>query len=185
MEKRLMPTAQPSRLSIDFSNVEERRGGKAAHVPEGDYLLKVVDYEIKTKQGESSKYISWRSEIVEPSKYKTAGSIWHVTSLKPENLWSLRNFLEDLGITVPKSMVDVPLAAIKKKQLVFGATLEDDTYEKDSGGTTKTIVKSKIAATFKKDAFETSAVADTAEDADEEESDEEESEVDELDVDDL
>lgn len=178
-----MPMAQtPSKLSVDFSNVDERReGGKAAHVPEGDYLLKVVGCELKSKQGdESSKYLNWRLEIVEPSKYRNAGAIWHVTSLKPEALWNLRNFLEDLGMAVPRKAVDLPIATIVKKQLVIGATLADDEYTKP--GSDKSTVKSKIQATFKKDAFEGATASDEDETAT---ADDEDEEVDELDVDDL
>jgi hypothetical protein len=86
----------PSKLSVDFSNVGDRsEGGAAAHVPEGDYLLQVVGCELrKKKDDESSKYLSWKLGIAKPEKYKGKGAIYHITTLKEEGLWSLRNFLE-------------------------------------------------------------------------------------------
>lgn len=170
----------PSKISVDFSNVEERReGGKSAHVPEGDYLLRVEDCQLKAKKDNpESKYLNWRLSIVSPEKYKNSGAIWHITSLKQEALWNLRNFLEDLGIPVPKSSVDIPIAAIVKKHPIIGATLADDEYESTT--------KSKIAATFKKDAFE--ATGEETDDEDEDtatESSDDDEDMEELDVDDL
>lgn len=151
---------QPAKLTVDFSNVGDRtEGGRSAHVPEGDYLLAAVGYEIRKKKEENSQYISWKLSIVKPEKYKNAGTIYHITSLKEESLWSLRNFLDDLGIKVPKSTVGVPLKAIVDAKRIIGATLEDDEYNNK--------VKSKIVATFKKAEYE-----ETEEASDETEEDE-------------
>lgn len=171
-----MPT--PSKITVDFSAVEDRRegGGKAAHVPEGDYLLKPVGVTIEDNKEKTGKYLKWRMGIVEPARHKNAGIIYHNTTLKPEGLWSLRNLLEDMGLKVEKKALDIPLAAILKKAPIFGATLQDDEYNGK--------VKSTIAATFKRDAFEATDTADS-EDTESEDTDEEEEEVDELDVDDL
>jgi hypothetical protein len=176
MEARQVPT--PTKLTVDFSNVEDRReGGKSAHVPEGDYLLKIGGVELKTKKDdETSKYLSWRFTIAAPEKYKNAGSIYYVTSLKPESLWSLRNLLDDMGITVPKKAVGLPLAEIAKSGRLIGATLEDDEYNGK--------VKSKIAATFKKDQYEATSTPTATED-EEESSETEEDETEELDIDDI
>jgi hypothetical protein len=188
MEARMPRPVLPATLSVDFSQVEERRegGGKAAHVPEGDYLLKVLGSELRSKKDdETSKYLSWRLGIVKPEKYTNAGVIYFVTSLKPEALWNLRNFLEDLGLTVPKSIAKVPIKQIVDKHLVFGATLEDDEYNNK--------VKSVVAATFKKSEYEDTGTAEDSDDDDEEEetanptadtSDDDE-DTEEIDIDDL
>ena len=172
-----MPT--PSKLTVDFSNVEERRGGNAFHGPEGDYLLQVKGVELKSKKDdETSKYLSWRFEPVKPEQYKGRGSVYNNTSLKPESLWALRNLLDDMGITVPKKAVSLPLADIAKSGRIVGATLEDDTYNNKT--------KSVIAATFKKEQYEATSAPEDEEAATEEaatESDEEETE--ELDLDDI
>lgn len=171
----------PSKLTVDFSKVEERReGGRAAHVPEGDYLLQVKGCSLQHKKDdESSKYLRWIFAIVKPSTHSHAGSVYHNTTLREEGLWSLRNLLEDLGIRVPKAAVDLPLAAIVKKAPMVGATLQDSEPYNDK-------IKSEIAATFKASEY-TEEGATAAETSDEETEDEEEEDedVEELDVDDL
>ena len=176
MEVQVPLAKTPAKLTVDFSNVEDRReGGKAAHVPEGDYLLKVAGCELKPKKDDpTSKYLNWRLTIDTPSNFKNAGSIWHTTSLKPEALWNLRNFLDDLGIKVPKSAVEIPIQSIVSKGLIIGATLADDEYNG--------VTKSKIAATFKKEAYQ--STGDDDEEA-AETTDDDEEDVEELDVDDL
>lgn len=175
----------PSKLTVDFSSVEDRRegGGRSAHVPPGDYLAQVLGVELRSKKDdEGSKYLSWKLGIVKPEKYKSAGLIYFVTSLKPEALWNLRNFLEDLGIKVPKSSVNLPLADIVSKKPILGVTLDDDTYNEKT--------KSKVQATFKKADYE----ATTEEESDEEEEEttsteaaatEDDEELEELEMDDL
>jgi hypothetical protein len=183
----LTPTTKtPAKLTVDFSGVEDRRGGVSGdHVPEGDYLLKIVSCERKVKKDSNPKsyYLNWLLEVVQPIKYK-GKHVYHSTSLKPEALWSLRNFLVDLigEKNVPKSSVDVPLATIVKRQLEIGATLADDEYQPTDGGKAK--LKSKVAGTYpKKDYADAASGAD--EEAEEAESDEEESdEDDELEIDD-
>lgn len=159
----------PANLTVDFSNVEERRegGGRAANVPDGDYLLKITGVQRKSKKEDSSSfYLNWQTSIVAPAKYAKAGNVYHITSLKEENLWNLRNFLEDLGLKVPKSALKIPLQAIVSKGLIIGATLEGEEYNGK--------VKSKIVATFKKSEYEATGDED---DADEEETDDEEVET--------
>jgi hypothetical protein len=157
------PAQTPTSISVNFSNVEDRReGGKAFHGPEGDYLLKVVGCVKKAKKDdENSFYLSWKLEPNTPSQYKGKGFVYHNTSLKEEALWSLRNFLEDMGIKVPKSTVKIPVAEIIKKGMIIGATLGDDEYNGK--------VKSQIVATFKKSEYEGTTEADEAEEDDEEE----------------
>jgi hypothetical protein len=133
--------SKPASLSIDFEGVEERRqGGSAAHVPAGDYIVQVSDYEVRTKKDDASrKYISWQLKIVAPAEFK-GKKVYFVTSLVKESLWNLRNFLEDMGVKVPAKLVDVPLAKLKGRQV--GVTLDDDEYEGK--------IKSKVVSTFNK-----------------------------------
>jgi hypothetical protein len=131
---------KPATLSIDFEGVEERRGGASAHVPPGDYIVKVADYEIRTKKDDNSRrYISWALDIVAPSEFK-GKRVYFITSLVKESLWNLRNFLEDMGVKVPARAVDVPLAKLKGREL--GITVDDDEYEGK--------IKSKVVSTFNK-----------------------------------
>jgi hypothetical protein len=189
-----MPTQtknKPAKISLDFSNVEDRRSGKkSVYVPEGDYLLEMRDYEIKEKKDGGSKYISWQAYVLSPSSLKGKGPIYHISSLKKENLWSIRNLLEDMGIKVPKKLVDVPLGKCLNRS--FGATIEDDEYTNDDGKTTK---KSKIAATFPSSEYADVEGGGTETDEDDEDSDEEaateaatsddDEDLEELDIDDI
>jgi len=178
----------PAKISVDFSDVEDRRagGGKAAHVPEGDYLLQVVGCERRKKKDSdpAQYYLSWQCAIAKPEKFKNKGVIYHNTSLKPEALWSLRNFLEDLGFKVEKKAISLPIASIVEKKPLIGATLEDgDEYNGK--------IKSQIAATFKKSEYQESESDDdedededteTSSDSDTEDDDED---LEELDTEDL
>ena len=79
-----------------------------------------------------------------------------------------------MGITVPKKAVALPLAEIAKSGRICGATLEDDEY----GGK----VKSKVAATFKKEQYEATAEVETEETTSD---DDDEETTEELDLDDI
>lgn len=173
-----MPT--PSKLTVDFTQVEDRReGGKAAHVPEGDYLLRVMGCEKKAKKDDATAfYLSWKLQIATPEKYATAGFVYHNTSLREASLWALRNFLEDLGIAVPKKTVEIPIAAIIAKHMVIGATLAD-------GEPYNNKVKSEIQATFKKEQYQATGEETEVEAETEAAAATEDEDLEELDVDDL
>lgn len=184
-----MPSEQrlrPAKLTVDFTGVEEgKRGGSAVHVPPGDYILEITDYEQKYKvvDGKPQKdrpYLNWKLKIVEPEEFKGRGPIYHVTSLVQESLWNLRNFLSDMGLKVPSKATNIPLAKLIGRKI--GATLEDDTFDNKT--------KSKIAATFAPSDLGGSAAA---EDEDEDETDvavaatssDDDEDLEELELDDL
>jgi hypothetical protein len=166
-------------LKIDFGGVPEEirsGGGRAAHVPEGDYLLKIVSHEVrKTKDG-TGRYISWRFAIASPAKYK-GKTVYDITSLKPDALWNLRNLIHAAtGKNTAGKVVNFNPETIYGK--VIAATLEDDEYTPDDGPTK---VRSRPADYRPK--AELNLAGDDDEDEDEE--DEEEDEEDEEDEDDL
>lgn len=165
----MVKATTPREITADFSNVGERReGGRAARVPEGDYLLEVRGCQRKWKKGESQDespgYLTWMLAIVKPSAHKNAGFVYHNTTLKEEGLWNLRNFLEDLGLKVPTSRLKIPIEKIVAKKMQLGATLVDGEPYNDK-------IKSEIAATFPKEKFEEQS-GDTDEDEDEDTEDE-------------
>src|SRR5690606_25506002 len=89
-------------IVIDFSQVDE--GG--SRIPAGEYVVKVAKAEIRN--GESGyQYISWTLEIIS-GEYK-GKKAYHNTSLKPEALFNLRNFLTALGVSVPKGKMTLNL----------------------------------------------------------------------------
>lgn len=152
-----MPVAKPAaatKITIDFSNVEDRRGNPAAHVPPGDYLLRVEDAEIKETQNganKGAKYINWQLAIVGGLG---RGTVYHTSSLLPNSLWSLRNFLADmLGKDIPRKAVAIDLKNYTGKTI--GAVLDDDApfTKVNDKGQSVTTVKSIIKTTFPGDQF--------------------------------
>lgn len=178
-----MPTAQklkPEKLTVDFTGVGERRG--AAHIPPGDYIAKVKDYEIKYKKLEGGgfdkerPYINWQFVVTAPEAQKGT-TLYFVTSLVKESLFNLRNLLEDMGVTVPQKAVDVPLGKLVGKEV--GITVDDDEYEGK--------VRSKIQATFNKNSMAEVTEVDADEDgvAAAATTSEDDEDTEELDLDDL
>lgn len=133
---------KPKKLTVDFSNVEERAG--SIRIPEGDYLFQVMDYELKSKKDDStSKYLNWKFKIVE-GPGGVGKSLYYITSLKPEALFNLKGMLGDMGFKVPKSTVDIPLEKCIGKQIA--GTVADDEYENK--------IRSKIQNVFSSKDFE-------------------------------
>jgi hypothetical protein len=163
------------KVKIDFGDTpkEIRKGGRASHVPEGDYLAKPVKAELRKseKQG-GGRYFSWRIQIVKPAKYK-GKTLYVNTSLKPDALWNLRNLINAaLGKNVAGKAVNFDPEALYGKTI--GITVEDDEYEKK--------IRSQIVDFFPKDDFK-EGDEDEDEDEDDEEEGDEEEEVEEEDED--
>jgi hypothetical protein len=180
---------KPASITVDFTGVERGSGGqKGAHVPEGDYIVKVMDYShrYKKEDGVEQKdrpYLNWKLQIVSPEEFK-GKTIYFTTSLVPESLWNLRGMLEDVGLKVPNSAVAIPLPKLIGKEL--GVTLADG--EPYNGS-----IKSEVKATFNKNDLGT-ATSEVDTDEDEIESPAEavaaattddEEEIEELDLDEL
>ena len=161
------------KIKIDFSGVDKeiRSGGRAAHVPEGDYLAKPVNAELRKSEKSGGRYLSWRFQIIEPKKFK-GKTLYDRTSLKPDALWNLRNLINAaLGKNVAGKVVNFdPEVAYGKTVMI---TVEDDEYEGK--------IRSQIVDYQPKDKFEEGDGEE--EDDDEEEYDEEEEEEDEEDED--
>jgi len=159
-------STMPAKLTVDFSGADIRRGGGGGdNVPEGDYLLQVVGCTLESKKDDpSSHYLRWKTSIVKPTA-QAGKIIFNNTTLREENLWQLRTFLVDLlgESKVPKSKVDLPIAAIVAKKPMFGATIGDG---KPFGE--KQIVKSEIKQTYSKADYAATS-SDSAEDEDEDE----------------
>jgi TATA-binding protein-associated factor Taf7 len=173
------------KLKVDFSGVDKeikKGSGRAAKVPEGDYLVKIVGHEVRTTKDKKSKYISWKNQIVEPKKFK-GKTLYGTTSLKPEALWSLRNLIHAaLGKNVAGKAVEFDPEKIYGK--VVGASVEDNEYTKD--GTTK--VTSQVSTWFPKEEYEEGTEEEEEEEDDDDEEEEEEDDdedLEEVDVDEL
>jgi hypothetical protein len=161
-------------LKIDFSGVPKdiKRGSGRTRVPEGDYVVKIVDSDlVKDSDTNRTKGIRWNTTIVSPEKYK-GKKLGGFTSLKPEALWSLRNLIHAaLGRNVAGKALNFDPAKVYGK--IVGAAVEDNEYTK--GG--KTVISSQINTFFPKD--EVSSAEDEDEDAEEDEDEVEEEDEDE------
>src|SRR6266516_5795127 len=117
-----------AKLKVDFSGVDKeiRRGGGAAHVPEGDYLLKIVSHEVRKSESSGARYINWRFTITSPKEHK-GKTIYDNTSLKPAALWNLRNLIHAAtGKNVAGRVVDFNPANLEGK--IVAGTTEDNEY---------------------------------------------------------
>ena len=111
-----------AKIKVDFSGVTDSN----FDVVPGKYNAKVR--EITQDKGKSGyPYLRWKLVILNGA---SKGSyIDHITTLKPEGLFNLRNTLIACGLDVPKSAVSFDPAALKGK--VFGIEViqpEDSDY---------------------------------------------------------
>jgi len=167
-------------IRIDARGVDKeiRSGGRAAHLPEGDFLFKVMSHEVRRSERSGSKYITWTVQCVTP-KYK-GKTIYHITSLKPDALWNLRNLVfACTGKNIAGKLVDFQPRRLYGK--VFAGTTEDDSYIKNEGqDDEKEIIRSVLADIRSKEQLHLDEDDEDEEDEDddEEEEDEEEDEED-------
>jgi len=168
------------RMKIDFGDVdpEIRRSSKAAHVPEGEYLVKIVTADVNKSERSGSRYIRWKTSIVSPEKYK-GKNVWGSTSLKKEALWALRNLI---FAATGRNVAGKSSVAFDPENLygkIVGASIEDNEYTRDG----KTRVTSQISTFFPKDDY--TQPEDEEEAEEEEEEEEEEAEEEEEDLEDV
>src|SRR5262245_31367796 len=88
-------TSVGKKIRVDATDVSKeirKGGGRGTHVPEGEYLVKLNDYEVLQTKDESGRYIRWETTIMDPRDNK-GKKLFGNTSLKKEALWSLRNLI--------------------------------------------------------------------------------------------
>lgn len=64
------------------------------YVEPGWYFVTIVGAEIKDSNSSDHQYINWRMQIDEPESEFHKQSLFHMTSLSPNALPMLKNFLE-------------------------------------------------------------------------------------------
>ena len=152
---------KPRAMQIDFTGVEGKKG--ARRIPEGDYLMEIVDWSVDHKKGEEEKVFT--KIFYKILKGPTDGKWDEIFGHQKNQLWRMRNFLEALGFDIPSSKVKVPFEKLVGKKIAM--TVVDDEYEGK--------IKSKVGDWFKAKDFE--ALQSESEDEDEdEEADEDEDE---------
>ena len=117
--------------SLDFGGVEKEIRKRTKHIPEGDYVFKIISCERKKKEGGDSYYFSWKFMLIEDARggKKQAGmTFYYITSLKPEALFNLRNLINaatEKNVSGKQMNFD-PSSLYGKK---IGGTVEDEEYE--------------------------------------------------------
>ena len=183
-------------VNVDFEDTESRGGKKSersAHVPEGDYAVKVTKAELGESSEKETPGVFVTMKITNPKKYKDKilrERLW----LTKKSLWKVRQFWEACGIKVPSKKVKLDPKKLVGKELAV--TVEDDEYE---GKIRSQVVDSFMLADYtelKKEEDDLDEDEDESEDEeseededeDEEESDDEEDEdedLEEVDLDDI
>jgi len=174
------PRNAPKKVRVNFGGVEQeirKHTQRAALVPDGDYLFKILDAAYRENEDTGSRGINVRAQIVKPTKYK--GKVQYgYCSLKKEALWNFRNLINAaLGKNVAGKTVDVDLDLFRDK--VVGGVVEQEEYEKK--------LRSRVSTWFPKSEFEESDDDDEEDDdleEDEEYEDDEDEEEDEEEDDD-
>lgn len=139
-------TKKVTKATIDFTNVREG-GAPAYHGPAGDYLLEVADVDIRPTNDGTSKNVNWVLKIV---KGPGRGTVYHRNNLKPQSLWSLRQFLTDLlDKEIERKSLGIDFAKFVGKRV--GAYLDDESYTDSEG---KERITSRIQETYPASKFE-------------------------------
>ena len=160
-------------VRVNFSGVEEeirKHTQRAAKLPDGDYLVKILDASMRENEDTGSRGINVRAQVVRPLKYKGKTQFGYC-SLKKNALWNLRNLINAaFGRNVAGKTLDLDLGKFKDK--IVGAFIEEDEYQGK--------VRSRISTSFPRDEYEESEDEDADENGEEDDEDEyEEDEEDE------
>jgi hypothetical protein len=175
-----------AKKKLDFGGVDpevRRGGGGGKRIPEGDYVVKILEGEYFKPEGSGkSPGYKWVVQVVKGEHKGT--KLRGYTSLKPEALWSLRNLIfAATGKNVAGKSVNFDPDSLVGK--VVGAEVQDNEYKK--GDQTK--ITSQVNTFFPKDEVSApEAEADDDEEVEEEEDDdetEEEEDLEDVEVEDI
>jgi len=122
------------KYTVDFSGVDKeirKRGGR--HIPDGDYMAKIVAVERRKNKAGDAYYFSWKVQIIHDAEggKKYAGTpFYYTTSLKPEALFNLRNLI--FACSDGKKNVSGKVLNFDPNSLIgsrIGIIVEDEEYE--------------------------------------------------------
>lgn len=165
------PKIDPNVIEFDMRGVEPRReGGKAAHVPPGDYLLEVVKAEavaIKSGADAGKPQIAWQMQIKavgvenahDPEALAGIGDVIYLnTKVKYANPktqgWFLRNLLMDLLGADTTGNTGTLRLDDKAGKRVAATLVDGKPYTKiDDDGNEVTTIRSEIKYTYPADKF--------------------------------
>lgn len=91
-----------AKMKVDFTGVSDG-GGADFDIKPGKYHVEVIEVTVEGPGTSGYKYLKWVLSITEGVHKKAR--INHITTLKPEGLFNLRNTLMACGLTIPKSAI--------------------------------------------------------------------------------
>lgn len=109
-----------AKMKVDFTGVSD--GGANFDIQPGKYHVKVV--EITKEQGKEYPYLKWSLSITEG--VHKAARINHITTLKPEGLFNLRNTLIACGLNIPKSAISFDPDKLVGKEFGIDVAMRKD-----------------------------------------------------------
>jgi len=119
-----MATKKSGTIRIDFSKEEEGGGGRILW-KEGDYHVKITSAKTGRSEEKDTPFLEVNFLVLEGKrKGKKFSERLYIT---PKSLKRIRLLLEAVGVKVPKSAVNLPLAKLKGKTL----WIELETQERD------------------------------------------------------
>jgi hypothetical protein len=110
------------KIKLDFSNVKD--GFTKVNKP-GTYTVKITKVEAKKGKNSGKPYLNWELQILE-GEFKDS-KLWYKTSLQPQALFNLRDFLTAAGIDVPKKVVSIDLDSVIGR--VVAAKVKEEEYK--------------------------------------------------------
>lgn len=123
-------------IKVDFSKVRDS-------VVAGTYIAKVKSIKQETSST-GGQYLKW--ELVVLTGASKGLTVNHITSLKPEALFNLRNTLIACGYNIPKSAVNVDINKCIGKMLGIEVTMREyEGNEYPNVKKTMSVEKAKVA----------------------------------------
>lgn len=101
------PKKSSSKVTVNMSGIEAR-----VTVPEGDYRV-AVD-QVTREEGKNDDYLKWKLKIV--GGKMDGKSLYNNTSLAPQALWNLANFLTALGEEIPDGELELDFEELQGKE---------------------------------------------------------------------
>jgi hypothetical protein len=123
--------------TADMTNVKDRGPFNPKHMPEGDYVAKIVAvYDTRNNDDTKDMWViafqlQDRRDVVYP----------YYCTWDESQLWKIRNVFVACGVSIPKKRVALDPARIENK--IVGITLEDDEYNGKAKSTIGSVMSVK------------------------------------------
>lgn len=170
-----MAAKQKGVVRIDFGKEEE--GGGGGRIPKGwksgDYHVRILGAKTGRSEDKDTPFVEVKFKVLEGRR--KGGTFSERLYITPKSLKRIRLLLEAIGVKVPKSAVNLPLAKLKGKDL----WVEIELQEKEGYDPKKAIAFEGFMSEEDYEGDEEEDTDDEDDDEDEDEEDEDEDEDDE------